>query len=311
MILTEPVPATVAIFDIGSNAVRLTAHRISAGRAEQVIKEVTLCEMGRPHARTGYLYPEGVKRAYSTLQHYSRMIRDPRHPCTGVVAVATDAIRRATDGPEFMRRVHDDFGINIRILSEEEEGRFGAHGVLLKIPGADGIVADMGGGSLQLTRVGNGAVGTTCSRPLGALRLLAVHDQLDAEIDRQLADIPDDLRESDTLYVIGGSWRSLAKLYLARAQLTTKDVQGVELAPDKIRSIATALLTPPVQLGQATLMADYGVEKSRAELMPFAAHLLVRLIDMLGADRIVVSTAGVRDGILQAVIDGQLPPDPL
>ena len=303
---------TVAVFDIGSNAVRLTVYRTAAQQGiETLIKQVELCEMGRAHSKPGYLYPQGADRAIKAIDRYCQTIRAPQTKCDGVVAVATEAIRSAQDGPDFIRNIQQKFGLNVRILNEEDEGKFGARGVLYENPQANGIVADLGGGSMQLTRVQNGEIHDTCSMPLGTLKMIAHTDSIDGYIDQQFGKILPSLAAADNLYIIGGSWRSLAKLYTTRAGGDPRDVDGMSLDPDKIRSLTGWLHASPAPDIHRQLTQDYHLEKSRAEGLPFAAHLLVRLIDRLDAQNLTVSSAGVRDGILQSVISGAITPDPV
>jgi exopolyphosphatase / guanosine-5'-triphosphate,3'-diphosphate pyrophosphatase len=300
----------LAIFDIGSNAVRLTGYRLDDDGPTQILKKRELCEMGRPHDRPDYLYPEGVARAQKTITHYCDLIRDAKFGFSGVVAVATEAVRSARDGQDFVRHVQNTNGLQVRILSEQEEGILGAAGVLRDIPDADGIVADLGGGSLQLTRVHSGRTHETKSFPLGGLRLFGARNELDTYIDQHLKNLPAPLAQTDTLYVIG-SWRGFAELYQQRRGVHDRDLRGVEMEPDMISALVDWLFSEPPHVMQDILMNDYGFEKSRAELMPYGGHLLRRVIDLVAAKIVIVSSSGVRDGILQAVIDGEMALDPL
>lgn len=314
MMISASDPALIAVFDIGSNAVRLSIYRLHGHQVTIAYKDVALCEMGRDLDRTGQLYPQGAQGAFAVLRRYVQLIRPGgAQACQGHIAFATEAVRRAGDGPDFLARLKQELHLPVRVLSEEEEGVLGARGVLRELPQACGIVADLGGGSLQLTRVGDplGTVGDTFSMPLGTLRMLAAGEALDPYIQTHLAQVPPTLNQCDTLYVIGGSWRSFAKLYLARAQQNAREVQGVSLSPAHIGAMTQNLSGPAPGLTAAMLMNEYGLEQSRAQLMPHAAQLLTRLTHMLQAREVIVSTAGVRDGVIQGLIDGSITADPL
>jgi exopolyphosphatase / guanosine-5'-triphosphate,3'-diphosphate pyrophosphatase len=300
----------LAIFDIGSNAVRLTTYQFHHATPHLTYKDKALCEMGRHLGDTGHLDPDGANKAFMTIERYLNRLRKPEHACTHAIAVATEALRRAADGPDFIKRLKDTLSLDVTLLTEEEEGRLGATGVLRDLPHANGLVADLGGGSLQLTRVMNGKIFDTISMPLGGLRLKPESDQLEAYCETYLNNLPDTLNHADHLYIIGGSWRSLAQLCQQRAGIFDKNLQGLELDPSRVHAVIKWLH----ELGDKavpTLMQDYHFEPSRAELVPVCGRLLVMLGQKLGARKYIISSAGLRDGILQSVIDGSITPVPL
>lgn len=302
-------PSALAIFDIGSNAVRLTVYNRGTGAI--VHKAVELCELGRLDPVTHALYAPGAALAMKTLDRFCQMVRNPTFHVTGVVAVATEAVRRATDGAAFVQKIKTDLGLDVTILSEQDEGVYGARGVLAHRAGADGVVADLGGGSLQLTRVRNGNATVTHSMPLGTLRLIEKSDDASIWIDDYLAALPGALQDTHHLYVIGGSWRSLAKLYLARAGVERSDVDGLDLEPDKIRAVVAWLNGVSRSEMVAILTDDYHLEPRRAEVLPVAGAMLVRLMDQLDITQVTVASAGIRDGVFQAVQSGTLVPGPV
>jgi exopolyphosphatase/guanosine-5'-triphosphate,3'-diphosphate pyrophosphatase len=309
--MTSPTNRNIAIFDIGSNAVRMTLYRLGKGSIEVVTKAVELCEMGRPHSVPNTLYPPGVDKAYKALGHFNQIIRKPQSRADGVVAVATEAIRSATDGPTFIKRLNDDLGLSVQIITPVDEGRYGAQGVLYSLPHADGLVADLGGGSLQITRVGSGVIGETTSLPLGTLRALDHRDNLETWLEPHWPKIPPALQKADHLYVIGGSWRALAKLYMARSGADTRDVQGLALDAHKLAALSGFLTKQPLETLRPSLVNDYHLEAARVDSMVVAAPMLLHLIKATGATKITVSSAGVRDGLIRAVALGTLTPAPV
>lgn len=299
----------VAIFDIGSNAVRLTVYTMADTSPRIVTKAVELCELGRVLDQDHCLYPEGVQKAFQALDRYIQTITQT-HPCSSYIAVATEAVRRASDGPDFIQTIKSRHGLEVRVLTEEEEGRYGAIGVHRLSPHAEGIVADLGGGSLQLTSLYHHQTAASCSLPLGTLRLEPQEPALSAQIERHMAMVPLDLRAAQTLYVIGGSWRSFARLYMARAGLNPQDHTNEPLEPEKIRALAHWLSESPPGDIRKTLIHDYYLEAARAETMPQAASLLAYLTTFLDVEQVHVSAAGLRDGLVEAIFKGNLIPLP-
>jgi len=135
-----------------------------------IFNEKVMAGLGAKLSETGKLDPEGVERALNALNRFSALLGqlDVHH----VATVATAAVRDATDGPSFQTQVEATTGLRMRLLSGEEEAKYAALGVLSGIPQADGIVGDLGGGSLELVDIKQGKMGQGETLPLGPLRLL-------------------------------------------------------------------------------------------------------------------------------------------
>ena len=141
--------------------------------------------LGKGLGKTGLLDPDAVDRTLAALARFRRLAED-----MGVVklrTVATAAVRDASNGPDFIARLAA-IGLPVELLPGEAEASLAGHGVLAAIPDADGIVGDLGGGSLELVRVANGEVGQGVSFPFGVLRLAA--DEARARPARSIARLP-------------------------------------------------------------------------------------------------------------------------
>src|SRR5690606_32253471 len=172
--------------------------------------------LGRDLAVTRRLSEPGVAMAMTALRRFAAVIEGVQPD--QVLVAATAAVRQADDGPEFCALVAAETGLNIRVLSGEEEAKFSALGVLAGDPGARGVAADMGGASLELTRIGDGPRGKGVTLPLGPFALLDEQgydaDRLTARIAKRLGPI-EDAYTAETLYAVGGAWRSLAQMHMA------------------------------------------------------------------------------------------------
>src|ERR1700710_2073913 len=161
----------VAIIDIGSNSVRLVVYSGAKRIPSVIFNEKVLAGLGREIGEIG----EGAQaRALAALDRFRLLIRQ-----LGVVrtrVVATAAVREASNGDAFLTRVRR-LGSSPRILSGEEEGKRAGQGVLSAIPDADGIVGDLGGGSLELVEVKKGEIRDRASFPLGVLRVAALREK--------------------------------------------------------------------------------------------------------------------------------------
>jgi exopolyphosphatase/guanosine-5'-triphosphate,3'-diphosphate pyrophosphatase len=208
--------------------------------------------------------------------------------------VATAAIRDAEDGPEFVREV-ERIGFDCRILSAEEEARLAGEGVLSGVPEADGIVGDLGGGSLELVEVSAGRAEGGISVPLGVLRL-----QADAEGERAarkalkaaLKNSPlRALGRGRPFTMVGGSWRALARVDMLAADFPLPITHQYRMKPARAKELRKLVrLLDPRLAGAAA--------PPRLATLPVAAMLLELLVDEFEPSQLVVSTYGIREGLL-------------
>ena len=174
--------------------------------------EKSICAIGRDMVTTGRLHAEGCAAALEALSRF-RMIADGLN-VEYRDAVATAAARDASNGAEFIRRAEAAWGRPIRILAGEDEARIAAEGVVAGIPDADGLAADLGGGSLDMVSVKDGKTGAAYTMPFGPLRLMDQSkgdpDKARDIVDKGLRNIPD--LSAPALYAVGGIWRSFARV---------------------------------------------------------------------------------------------------
>src|ERR1700743_33115 len=163
---------------------------------------------------TGRLHAEGCTAALEALSRF-RMIADGLN-VEHRDAVATAAARDASNGAEFIPPAGGAWGRPIRILAGEDEARIAAEGVVAGIPDADGLAADLGGGSLDMVSVKEGHTGAGYTLPFGPLRLMDQSkgdpDKARDIVDKGLKNIPG--LSAPTLYAVGGIWRSFARVEL-------------------------------------------------------------------------------------------------
>jgi exopolyphosphatase/guanosine-5'-triphosphate,3'-diphosphate pyrophosphatase len=165
----RPSHSDAAVIDVGSNSVRLVLYRLDGRAIWSVFNEKVLAGLGRDLTRTGALNPTGMATALVALKRFRALI-DASHP-RHVYAAATAAVREALDGPDFRRRVLEETGFELRVLSGAEEARSAALGVMAGAPGARGLVGDLGGASLELIRLGPDGPERGVTLPLGPFSL--------------------------------------------------------------------------------------------------------------------------------------------
>ncbi len=291
----KPQHKPVAIIDIGSNSIRLVVYDTGARTPLPMFNEKVVCGMGKGMGATGRLDPEGAVMAHRALARFVRLARAMRVERLDVLATA--AVRDASDGADFVRRVERDLDVQIRVLSGGQEAKLAALGVLCGIPDADGLVADLGGGSCELVVVGDGKTGKHVTMPLGVLRLMegsgGSRGKAADLIDRHL-DALDwlDAGRGKALYVVGGAWRSVARLCIAQAQHPIRILDNYRLPRDE----ALGMIDLISRMGRKSLEKVPGISKKRLPSLPMAALLLEKILVKVEPERLIFSVYGMREG---------------
>jgi exopolyphosphatase / guanosine-5'-triphosphate,3'-diphosphate pyrophosphatase len=286
----------IGIIDIGSNSIRLVIYE-GEGRIPSILfNEKIMAGLGKGLGKTGLLDPQAVDRTVTALARFRRLAED-----MGVVrlrTVATAAVRDAANGPDFIARL-DAIGLPVELLPGEVEASLAGHGVLAAMPDADGIVGDLGGGSLELVRVADQQVGQGVSIPFGVLRLAAMKLNDARAVDRALDHALEQAGWSDRadgkpLYLVGGSWRALAHLHQQLTEYPLPIVHNYVIAPVEAQRLVRAL----GQLDPKRLKGVPGIASSRVPALRHAALLLAALSRRLRPGSLIVSAYGLREGLL-------------
>ena len=301
-----------AIIDIGSNSVRLVVYGGTMRAPVVVLNEKVVAQLGKEIATTGRLAEDSIDLAMRGLRRFALLLEDLG--VDDIETVATAAARDAKNGPEFLEQVRG-LGFEPRLLSGEEEATVSASGVIGAFPGAEGVVADLGGGSLELVHILGGQSDTATSLPLGTLRLgeyrhegeddpAAMRKRLGQAIKRggwtSRIDAP--------LYLVGGTWRALAVYAMEERKYPLSDPHGFELDAKE----ASLLARRVARVSGDTLAKIPRLTATRATVLPEAAVLLQALIRTLAPTRIVFSSWGLREGLLYSrLAQHQMAQDPL
>lgn len=294
----------VAVIDIGSNSVRLVAYDRLSRAPVPMFNEKSLCGLGREVAVTGLLPADGLEQAYAALKRF-RVLCDLMK-IDKLFVLATAAARRATNGPEFIANVRAILRTDVSILTGSEEARLAACGVLAGLYRPDGLAGDLGGGSLELIDVKDGAVGEGVSLELGGL---ALRDSSGKSLKKAgkivaaaFAKVPS-IRQAQgrTIYAIGGTWRAIARLHMAKVNYPLNVLHGYMV--DAVAMIEFCKELQKVEI--ETLPAISEIARERRPLLSYGALVLEHLLRQSGAAWFVVSASGVREGAMHA----QLPPE--
>lgn len=294
----------VAVLDIGSNSVRLVVYERHARSLTPLYNEKASCALGRGVAASGRLADENTERALTAIQRFALVTKLMR---VGQVHVlATSAVREASNASTFVAEVERLMGTAVRVLSGAEEAHFAATGVLAGIPGFNGVVGDLGGGSLELSLVRAGADTEGETHELGVIRL---QDDCAGAPAKARVLAKQRLRQSGilkaksggTFCAIGGTWRSIAKLHQVLRRYPLHMVQHYEAEAQDMLKLCEATIEQ-YAAGKTYEGAEH-MSSGRRDLVPYGAAVLAEVLRAGKYDRVVFSALGVREGYLFALLD--------
>jgi exopolyphosphatase/guanosine-5'-triphosphate,3'-diphosphate pyrophosphatase len=292
--------APVAIIDIGSNSVRLVVYSGATRIPSVIFNEKVMAGLGADMARTGALGEEAQARALAALRRFALLNRQMRVGSTRTVATA--AVREASNGAAFLDEVRA-LGLAPEVIPGKQEAKLAGKGVISAMPEADGIVGDLGGGSLELAEVKAGRVLRGASLPLGVLRLDALRAGDGDGIERKVRKTVGaagfgGAAKGRPFYLVGGSWRSLAQLDMALSDHPLPIAHQHAMPPDRPLALAATL----AQLDREGAR-ELGLSTARLATLPEANLLLAALVDSLNPARLILSSFGIREGLLYAALE--------
>ncbi|MCL6729583.1 Ppx/GppA family phosphatase [Sphingomonas hankyongi] len=271
---------------------RLVVYAGSERIPTPIFNEKVLAGLGTRIEQTGRLAEDAREKALDTLKRFKLLVGHMKVRRTHVMATA--AIRDAADGADFVREI-DRIGFECEVLGAEDEAQLAGMGVLSGIPHADGLAGDLGGGSLELVEVGDGAVRGGVSLPLGVLRAEAGSSGEKAARKALKAALKTSgLREHGrgrSFYMVGGSWRALARIDMLTRDYPLPVTHEYSLAPKRIAELRRNATSPDAALAKI-------IAPARLATAPVAAMLLELLVEEIEPAELVVSTFGIREGLL-------------
>lgn len=301
-----------AVVDLGSNSVRLVVFEGDSRNPVPIFNEKAVLRLGRGLQATGRLNEEGMAQALTVMNRYAAvacaMQADPFE------VLATAAVRDAVNGQQFIELLQARLpGVPITVLSGEEEADLSAAGLLCGIPDAHGLLADIGGGSLELVRLDGGRRTGACSLRLGVIRLT---ERAGGDPARARAVVEEDLAAQSwlpemagrDLYAVGGAWRALARIHIARTFYPLALLHHYTISREEARDLAGLVATA----SRRQLEKLPGIPRRRVDDLAFAAIVLRRLLRVCSVGRVIFSANGLREGwYMRHLAASQRDQDPL
>ena len=290
-------PSPIAVIDLGSNSIRLVVYDHLSRAPTTRYNERRLCALGREVTRTGSLGPVGQRRAIETLRRFVAIAEGMG--CAEIDIVATAAVRSAVDREAFLTAAGRAVGRPVALLSGQEEAGLSALGVACGFLAPRGVMGDLGGGSVELASLPAGSSSIAgVSIPVGALTVADVHavDPARAErmVDEALSAADEVARAAagQPFYVVGGSWRALARARMAMVDAPLRVLHGYELSAAETITLGQSI----ARLDTRSLARIPGVPRRRRETLAAAGLLLERVVRRLSPSVVVFSATGLREG---------------
>ncbi len=276
--------ATMAVIDIGSNSIRLVIYASQGSYPFPLFNERANCRLGEGMGYDGMLREDRIKVALATLARFAKILSNMR--ISKVHAFATAAVRCAKNAKQFISPATALLNNEILVLSKQAEAYYVARGLTLNLPRATGLVADLGGCSIEIIKLKNGLIKESTSFDFGHLSKVK-RSQID-DVFRATDWIS--ANSSKRLYGVGGSFRALASAYIKQSGYPLPVLHGLTIPTKAAQGLLTAFASKPNEL--------VGVPPGRQKTMPVAAKIIGRLLDHCGAKEIYTSGTSIRDGVL-------------
>lgn len=286
-----------AAIDVGSNTVRLLVGHVEKGKVEQLYDDSRFVRLGLGVDRARRLQPEreeAALRAIEELASYARSMKaDP------VLIFATSAVRDAENGPEFAGRVREATGLELDIISGEQEAELTYLGATMGVDSAgDMIVCDLGGGSAELIYASGGDIVWATSKPLGSGRLterFVHHDpptqEEEGQVQTYVREVLESLRSGggrvDAAVFTGGTATHLGVIATGTRSSVDITFEDLKRAVDKLNSEPST-----------AIVARFNFDPERARVLPAGGRALQTVAEFYGVQRIRISRSGIREGAI-------------
>jgi len=300
-----------SVVDIGSNSIRLVIFDVAAGYPHPVYNERVFCALGAGVGKHGHLPDETIADTLTAIVRFSRIVQEAG--AGPLYAFATSAVRDATNGGTLTAAVLSQTGCEVDVISGKDEARLSADAVRYGLNLQDGIVADLGGGSLELALLKKGSVAHATSLPLGIVRLMARFDGDMSKMGDEIARQVDSIgwlkqKRGGNLVPLGGAFRAFARLNIVENRHPLNIIHGYTAAPSVIRN-RIDLLTG---MNERSLGSLTSVTSRRRQSLPLTSMILKTLTDKTSPSAVAFAAVGVREGyVFSQMPSRKIADDPL
>lgn len=276
---------------------RLVAYEGLSRSPTPIFNEKALCALGRGVATTGRLNEEGVGNALDALRRFRILCEMMQVGSVSVLATA--AARDAANGAEFLDKARAAIGADIELLSGQREAQLSALGIVSSVHEPDGIVGDLGGGSLELVDVKKSHIGRGVSLKIGGLSLMDISGKSPKKAAKIVRDElknakPLEHLKGRTFYAVGGTWRNLARLHMTQRNYPLPVMHGYVIPARDVVEFAHLV----ERVNSDTLASINAISANRRPLLAYGAVVIEEIMKLAKPREVVISAMGVREGLL-------------
>jgi exopolyphosphatase / guanosine-5'-triphosphate,3'-diphosphate pyrophosphatase len=307
----------VAVVDVGFNSMKMVKYRVEPdGSAKSYGQLGVMARLGEGLESTGYLGNEPISRTIDSLRlcRETVSLEDIKH----VLLIGTSPVREAANREEFLSKVEEETGMKMRVLTGNEEALYGLLGAVRSVDAPSILYFDLGGGSLELSCAERYRIKRILSLPLGSLKLTSMYSGKGgkfskkdrAKLTERVIDLLPTRRELDldrdtVLVGTGGTVRAMARYDQDEKGYPFDKVHNYSIGAASIQKMSRTFF----KLKTSELDKVEAIGEGRSETMAAGTLVVKTLMKKLGFESVVVSTHGLRDGILTEFLEsGGRPP---
>jgi len=296
----------IAIIDIGSDTVRFQIFENFKDNQVAIFNKKITCGLGKDLIKNNKLNKVSIKKAMNALYYIKELIDSSN--IKNYEIFATEAVRVAKNRDAFIADAENILKKKIHVLTGDEEAKFSAMGCIVGLKKSNGLVADLGGGSLELAEVKKKEIMNTLSLPLGVHRAKSKNNKI---IDKFKSSLQNTewLNENKFKRVIltGGTWRALVKLYFDKYNYPLKVIHHFK--PDFDNFVL--MLEEVSNFKKKDLLQYSLITKDKTPFIRYAAKLALEIINKVSAKQVVISYTAIREGYISDKIKLNYKNDPL
>lgn len=293
-----------AVIDLGSNSIRLVIYEVGPHGTQTEVDDLKQVVRLNNYLDADHVVSEkGIGRTVRTIRQFKALCE--AYHVAEIIGVATQAVRMAANQAVLLERILEETGIAFRVITGEEEARYGYLAVVNTLPFEQGITVDVGGGSTEITYFYQRRMLHWVSVPHGAVSLTREYilkeppsakdmKTLERAIRRQLRAVPWLKGLQSPVIGIGGTARAIARMHQQQSRYSLKMLHGYQMWPTEVTAVLDMVRSTPVPK-----RSDInGLSSDRADVIVAGISVIDQVIKHSAATRFVLSSKGLRDGVL-------------
>lgn len=305
----------IAIIDLGSNSVRLVIFEIKSNGAFRLVDDISdTVRLSESMVDGKNLNDFAMRKALKTVKLFKKLCAAYHIPARDIMAVATEAVRKADNKDQFLSMVSHATGIQFRLLSGDEEALYVYRAVAQTIDVPSGIIVDIGGGSTEIIRFANRSVIAHISLPIGSV--VATEEFLDKDviIPEKLARLEQHMhsvlsaldwlsaKPGETVIGLGGTIRNLSKIHRRQVNYPVDMTHNYQISVSDFCDLYEQLKNMDLEARKKVR----GMSAKRADIIVGGLTVLKCICSAAGTSQLVVSGSGLREGVLfEAISQGR------